>query len=91
MGEGVKQQLNLLAIQFNNTATAALETIEGKRSRSNSTTERHGSGSAGDQEIRPLTGGDYEEEDEEEVSLIGGSGSSSNNNLVRRQYGKKDK
>ena len=90
MGEGVKQQLNLLAIQFNQTAAAALETIEGKRSRANSISDRHGSNAGADsQEIRPLTGGDYEEEEDEDGPLMGSG--SSNNNLVRRQHGKKDK
>lgn len=95
MGEGVKQQLNLLAVQFNQTAAAALESIEGKRSRSNSGSERHGSNTLDSQEVRPLTGGDYEEEDDEDGPLIG-SGSNTNtsygnNNLAKRQYGKKDK
>lgn len=98
MGEGVKQQLSALAVQFNQTATAALETIEGKRSRSNSTAERHGSNVGDSQEIRPLTGGDYEEEEDDEEGPLISSGSSANvassrgnNNLVRRQQGKKDK
>lgn len=88
MGEGVRQQLNQLAVQFNTTATAALESIEGKRSRSNST---GGSGGGSDSygEMRPLTATDYEEEDEEEPLVT--SSSYSNSNLTRRNAGKKDK
>jgi hypothetical protein len=89
MGEGVRQQLNQLAVQFNNTATAALETIEGKRSRSNSVSGGNGI----DGEMRPLTAGDYEEEDEEEPFVTAASSASYANqsNLTRRQPGKKDK
>ena len=88
MGEGVRQQLNQLAVQFNNTAAAALETIEGKRSRSNSV-----SGNGIDSEMRPLTASDYEEEDEEEPFVTAASSASYANqsNLTRRQPGKKDK
>lgn len=85
MGEGVRQQLNQLAVQFNNTATAALESIEGKRSRSNST-----SGGGGDAEWRPLTATDYEEEDEEPL-VASSSYSNTSANLTRRNAGKKEK
>lgn len=91
VGEGMRSQLNQLAIQFNATAAAALETIEGKRSRSNSTAEREKyRGDPG--ETHPLTAGDYEEEEDEEGPLMGaGNSSASRNNLTRRQTGKKDK
>jgi hypothetical protein len=85
VGEGVRQQLNQLAVQFNQTATAALETIEGKRSRSGSLSGGGGDSFTG--EMRPLTATDYEEEDEDEQPLM------SSSNLTRRSqtHAKKDK
>jgi hypothetical protein len=97
VGEGVRLQLNQLAVQFNQTATAALETIEGKRSRSTSFSgSSGGSGESSSGEMRPLTATDYEEEDEDEPLMSSSASSpafssySQNSNLTRRPA-KKDK